>query len=98
MFLCGSEIGTDLFRRERPHFLLSLGGNLHPVAGLYGMSLFCTTLVQELPEHRVEATNCFGSLAQIFHTLIAPDSALGFGLVVELLDIQCGQPVQLYFA
>ena len=46
----------------------------------------------------MEAANGFGAQAQVFYALVTLDSALGFGLVVELLDVQRGQLVQLDFA
>ena len=98
VFLCGGEIGADLLCRERPHLFLFLGRQFAPSGGVIGDKPLLYRLIQALAEHGVETTERFGAQAQIFHTLVTLDSALGFGFVVEFLDIQRGQLVQLDFA
>ena len=98
VFLSSGEIGTDLFRRERSHFLLFLGRQFASCGGVVWDEPLLYRLVQTLAKHGVKATDGFGAQAQVFHALVALDPAFGFGSVVKPLDIQRGELIQPDFA
>ena len=54
--------------------------------------------VEVLVEHGVEAADSFITQVQILRVLVLFDSALSFGLAVELLGIQCGELTEFYFS
>ena len=68
------------------------------LGGVTGDQVLLNRLIQTLAEHGVEAADGFVAQAEIFHPFIAFNSALGLGLIVELLEIQCGELTEFDFA
>ena len=98
VFISGGEVGTDFVCWKGVHLLLFFGRELASSGGDIGNEAFLHRLVEALAKHGVKAADGLVAEAQVFHALVTFDPALGLGLVVELLEIQCGELAEFDFA